>query len=162
MTFAEKLLSLRKQHHFSQEDLAEQLGVSRQAISRWEQGIVLPDAPNLLKLSDLFSVSVDYLLRDEKLQSVSSSPVKNEESEGTPPKKHFRITQGMVTVIWFIGAACFFFAAAIGGNAYFSLPFMLYFIVACHHLLRIKSDAQSLLIICGIVAAMLLATHILL
>ena len=65
MTFAEKLYTLRKQHQLSQEELADRLGVSRQAISRWEQGTVLPDVPNLIQISRLFSVSTDYLLGDD-------------------------------------------------------------------------------------------------
>lgn len=65
MTFPQKLLTLRKELGLSQEQLAEKLLVSRQAISRWENGEVLPDAPNLLQLSKLFGVSIDYLLHDE-------------------------------------------------------------------------------------------------
>lgn len=65
MTFAEKLYRLRRKSGLSQEELAEKLQVSRQAVSRWEMGSTLPDAKNLLQLSDLFAVSVDYLLRDE-------------------------------------------------------------------------------------------------
>ncbi len=65
MTFAQKLLALRKQKGLSQEQLAERLLVSRQAISRWENGEVWPDAPNLVQISRLFGVSVDYLLHDE-------------------------------------------------------------------------------------------------
>ncbi len=65
MTFGEKLLELRKQNNFSQEELAEKLGVSRQAVSRWESGETMPDSPNLLQISNIFSVSADYLLRDE-------------------------------------------------------------------------------------------------
>lgn len=64
MTFAEKFAALRRQQGLSQEQLAEKLAVSRQAISRWENGEVLPDAPNLLQISRLFSVSIDYLLTD--------------------------------------------------------------------------------------------------
>ena len=66
MTFNEKLLSLRRKSGFSQEELAEKLEVSRQAVSRWEMGETMPDAKNLLELSDIFGVSVDSLLRDEK------------------------------------------------------------------------------------------------
>ena len=65
MTFSEKLLRLRKGAGLSQEELAEKLGVSRQAVSRWESGAALPDAPNLLGLSRLFGISIDYLLHDE-------------------------------------------------------------------------------------------------
>lgn len=65
MTFSEKLLRLRRQAGFSQEELADKLQVSRQAISRWELGTAMPDAPNLLALGRIFAVSTDYLLRDE-------------------------------------------------------------------------------------------------
>lgn len=65
MTFGEKLLQLRKEHGLSQEELAEQLNVSRQAISRWEAGNSLPDTVHVVKLSKLFAVTTDYLLHDE-------------------------------------------------------------------------------------------------
>ena len=64
MTFSEKLTRLRKREGISQEALASYLEVSRQAVSRWEQGTALPDAGNLLKLRQRFHVSVDWLLED--------------------------------------------------------------------------------------------------
>lgn len=64
MNFSEKLIRLRKREGISQEELASYLEVSRQAVSRWEQGTALPDAGNLLKLRQRFSVSVDWLLED--------------------------------------------------------------------------------------------------
>lgn len=64
MQFAEKLLRLRKREGLSQEELAQYLNVSRQAVSRWEQGTAMPDAGNLLKLKQRFHVSVDWLLED--------------------------------------------------------------------------------------------------
>ncbi|MBQ9746775.1 MAG: helix-turn-helix transcriptional regulator [Clostridia bacterium] len=88
MTFNEKLLSLRRKTGLSQEELAEKLDVSRQAVSRWEMGETMPDAKNLLVLSDIFGVSVDYLLRDgmkedekeekqEPVQTVNNTSVTN-------------------------------------------------------------------------------------
>ena len=65
MTFGEKLVRLRREKGLSQEALAGELGVSRQAVSRWEMGAAMPDSPNLLKLSRMFGVSADYLLYDE-------------------------------------------------------------------------------------------------
>ena len=65
MSVAKKLLTLRKKEGLSQEELAEKLNVSRQAISRWEMGSALPDAVNLLQISRLFGVSTDFLLYDE-------------------------------------------------------------------------------------------------
>lgn len=65
MTIYDKLVQLRKRKGWSQEDLAEKLDVSRQAISRWENGSALPDAYNLRQLSHLYDVSTDYLLNDK-------------------------------------------------------------------------------------------------
>lgn len=64
MKFAEKLLNLRTQGGYSQELLAEKINVSRQAVSKWEQGTTLPETDKLISLSDFFHVSIDYLLRD--------------------------------------------------------------------------------------------------
>lgn len=65
MTFAEKLVQLRKREGYTQEELADRLEVSRQAISRWEMGTAVPDSSNLLLISKLFKVSADYLLNDD-------------------------------------------------------------------------------------------------
>lgn len=77
-TVSEKLLSLRKEHGFSQEYLAGELGISRQAISKWERGETLPNTESLMALSVIYGVSVDELLcmnTDEKLQE--NIPVSN-------------------------------------------------------------------------------------
>ena len=66
MTFAEKLKTIRKQAGFSQEKLAEKLGVSRQAITKWETDAGIPDIENLMAISTLFSISIDELLSNEK------------------------------------------------------------------------------------------------
>ena len=65
MKLNEKILSLRKGMGLSQEEMAEKLNVSRQAVSRWEVGSAQPDAPNVLQLSKLFGVTADYLLNEE-------------------------------------------------------------------------------------------------
>lgn len=62
MTMGEKILRLRKARGWSQEELAEQIGVTRQAISRWESDAAKPDADNIVVLCNLFGVSADYLL----------------------------------------------------------------------------------------------------
>ena len=65
MRLPDKIILLRKQNGWSQEELAEKLNVSRQAVSRWENGTALPDAQNVLQLSKLFHVTTDYLLNDD-------------------------------------------------------------------------------------------------
>ena len=66
MTFAEKLKSLRKQSGMSQEKLAERLGVSRQAITKWETDAGIPEVENLMGISSVFDISIDELLGIEK------------------------------------------------------------------------------------------------
>lgn len=66
MTFAEKLKNIRKKVGMSQEKLAEKLGVSRQAITKWETDAGTPDITNIMAISTLFGISMDELLSDEK------------------------------------------------------------------------------------------------
>jgi transcriptional regulator with XRE-family HTH domain len=65
MILADKLIKLRKQFGWSQEDLAEKMNVSRQSVSKWESASSIPDLNKIIKLADIFNVSTDYLLRDE-------------------------------------------------------------------------------------------------
>ena len=80
MIFADKIIQLRKESNWSQEELASQLGVSRQSISKWESGSSLPDLDKIIKLSQIFDVSTDYLLKDE-MEEDTSAP-----SLAEPPK----------------------------------------------------------------------------
>lgn len=73
MTFAEKLLYLRTENNYSQENLAGLLNVSRQAISKWELGTTLPETDKIIAISELFGVSIDSLL-------VDSIPLKTKEN----------------------------------------------------------------------------------
>ncbi|MBR5427416.1 MAG: helix-turn-helix transcriptional regulator [Clostridia bacterium] len=65
MILADKITELRKKNGWSQEELAEKLDVSRQAVSKWESAQSVPDLNRVLQLSELFGVSTDYLLKDE-------------------------------------------------------------------------------------------------
>ena len=61
MTFGEKLFKLRKEKGFSQETLAEQIGTTRQAVSKWENNQGFPETEKLLQISDIFEISLDFL-----------------------------------------------------------------------------------------------------
>ena len=65
MILADKIASRRKKNRWSQEELAERVGVSRQAVSKWESAQAIPDLDKILLLSNLFGVTTDYLLKDE-------------------------------------------------------------------------------------------------
>lgn len=80
MILADKIIQLRKQSGWSQEDLAEKLSVSRQSVSKWESAASIPDLNRILQMSSLFGVSTDYLLRDE-LDEVHPLPTAAEPEE---------------------------------------------------------------------------------
>ena len=85
MIIADKIILLRKKHGYSQEELAEKMNVSRQAVSKWESAQATPDVEKILQLSELFSVTTDYLLKDEieedSLTPPTDSPTKIIQSE---------------------------------------------------------------------------------
>lgn len=64
MILADKITDLRKKNGWSQEELANQLGVSRQAVSKWESSSSIPDLDKIIRMSNIFEVSTDYLLKD--------------------------------------------------------------------------------------------------
>ncbi len=64
MALSEKLYELRKKSGLSQEQLAEQLGVSRQAVSKWESGRAVPESDTLISISQYFNVTLDYLMKE--------------------------------------------------------------------------------------------------
>ena len=65
MILAEKIMEERKKNGWSQEELAEKLSVSRQAVSKWESAQSIPDLQRVIQLSEILGVSTDYLLKDE-------------------------------------------------------------------------------------------------
>lgn len=77
MNLADKLTQLRKKNGWSQEDLAEQMNVTRQSVSKWESGLAMPDLEKILKLSQLFGVSTDYLLKEEVQEAENTSYTKD-------------------------------------------------------------------------------------
>lgn len=72
MALSEKLYTLRRKNGLSQEQLAEQLNVSRQAISKWEAGQSIPESDKLLSISNYFNVSLDYLMKEDETQDTIS------------------------------------------------------------------------------------------
>lgn len=94
MTLGEKLQKLRQQQGLSQDALAERLGVSRQAVSKWERDEALPELDKIVRLSEIFGVSLDALLKDRP----SPEPPR-ETPTGTPPRKRSGIA-GLEILQW--------------------------------------------------------------
>ncbi len=73
----EKLIKLRKEHNLSQEQLADELGVSRQAVSKWERGEASPDTDNLIALARIYDTSLDSLLFDKPDEALCEEELEN-------------------------------------------------------------------------------------
>lgn len=93
MEFGEKLQMLRKARGWSQEELAQQINVSRQALSKWESGASIADTENVIALSRLFGVSTDYLLlRESETASAPAAVVPAKEKKWPVPRIAWLIT----------------------------------------------------------------------
>jgi transcriptional regulator with XRE-family HTH domain len=97
MIFGQKLKSERKKRGWSQEELAEKLFVSRQSVSKWETGLNYPSIEVIIKLSDLFKVTIDELLRSDK--ELREKVIKDSKRLAHPKLKF------MFDVLFLIGAA---------------------------------------------------------
>lgn len=95
---SEKIRELRRKNGLSQEELADKLNVSRQAVSKWETGAAVPTTETLVELANYFGVSLDYLLRDY------ISPERSKQPESAPKK---RSAARRILGTFLIGAAAF-------------------------------------------------------
>ena len=96
MTLGEKILVLRKARGWSQEELAGRIGVTRQALSRWESDAAVPDTVNVVQMADLFGVSCDYLLREKWTEDQPAVPQKRQWTE-------WQMAGGLLTLLGAIG-----------------------------------------------------------
>ena len=121
MTLAEKILSLRTEKGMSQDSLAEKLEVSRQSVSKWETGQSTPDLDKIIRLADLFGVSVDELVREGERPQPPEPPqpqvvyVEREKRGLTPIQTLgvvMEITGVALAVIGIMGAPLLIWAAA--------------------------------------------------
>ncbi|WP_027631760.1 helix-turn-helix domain-containing protein [Clostridium hydrogeniformans] len=83
MTLGEKLQLLRKSKSMSQEQLATQINVSRQSVSKWELGESNPELEKIVQISNVFNVTTDYLLKDEQNSSINKTPLQNNKNPFT-------------------------------------------------------------------------------
>lgn len=128
-TFGVKLAELRKANGMTQLDLADKLGVTDKAVSKWERDLALPEVENLIKISDMFEVSLDSLLRGEerKTDNVESTDVVEPPKTSLEPAFPARKIIG--TILLCFGGALWLIllllSADILGSLIFSSPFLL-------------------------------------
>ena len=90
---ADRLIKLRKQNGLSQEELADKLGLSRQAVSKWERAEASPDTDNLICLAKLYGISLDELLKtDDDVETIVEEQVKKEEEPKQEKKEGVHVT----------------------------------------------------------------------
>lgn len=99
MNLSEKILKLRKARGMKQEELAELMNISRQAVSKWETGESVPETAKIVQLSELFGVSTDYLLKNE---SEVSEGIHINNIEPPPPAAKKRSAAYITALITFI------------------------------------------------------------
>ena len=128
MTLGEKLSKLRKEYNYTQEQLADILGVTRQSISKWESDIAYPETEKLIKMGKLFECSMDYLLNDDITEKQGIEP-KDTETFWDKFKKQFheRKSEKMIfgMPLYHIGKnAHGFFAVGLKARGVFSIGLM--------------------------------------
>ena len=111
MILAEKIINLRKKNGWSQEELAEKLGVTRQSISKYEGAQSIPDLDKILKLSEIFGVTTDYLIKDE-LEEEEYVPSQMQENESESDRIVHKVTMEMANeylqiIDWSAGKTAF-------------------------------------------------------
>ena len=104
MILADKIINLRKKNGWSQEELAEKLNVSRQAVSKWEGAQSTPDLEKILMMSKIFGVTTDFLVKDEIEMEEISEDAENSE-EKTKRKRNVLITA--IAAYWLPSLAIF-------------------------------------------------------
>lgn len=89
MTLGEKIYKLRTDKNLSQGDLAEKLEVSRQSVSKWENGAAIPDLDKIIKLAEVFGITIDDLVKGENISLHEEKPLETpmKKESGFPPRK---------------------------------------------------------------------------
>ena len=122
MEFSEKLITLRKGRDLTQEQLAEQLNVSRQSISKWESGQVIPEVEKIVELSKAFNVTLDYLLKPSEIDELSVKTDMLEQQQKQLLSREQTYTQVFKNILYSAAIYLIFLAAFfVGHYFYFSL-----------------------------------------
>lgn len=131
MTLGESIARLRTQKGWSQGDLADALDVSRQSISKWETDTSVPELEKLIRLSELFGVTLDALVRGEQAETQTenaahAAPPQSAPTSPAPAVSHTRTVAGVILLCF--GAAVFLLLLLLGGGLaglFYAAPFLL-------------------------------------
>lgn len=136
MTTGEKIAALRREHKLSQEALGEKLGLSRQAVSKWEADQAVPTMDNLMELSRLFGVPVDTLLRPDAPFPAPPAEENSTDAPAAPETPHKGVSPSYGKILAIGGAALLCVSLAL--NA-----------VCLYQIAQLKGEVQALRVQAG-------------
>lgn len=114
MTLGQTIAQLRKEKKLSQDELADLLGVSRQSVSKWETDASVPELDKLVRLSDMFGVTLDALIRGEE-SAPALAQVAPVQAPAAPVEAAFPPRKIAGTILFCMGFLCFLFCTFLGG-----------------------------------------------
>ena len=119
MTLGENIVRFRTKENLSQSDLADELGVSRQSVSKWETDTSIPELDKLLKLSELFGVTLDELVNGEETSKIEAVPVSKHKKRRTITGTVLLCTGVVIMIL------CLLFAGDLLAGLLLALPFII-------------------------------------
>ncbi|MDO4275782.1 MAG: helix-turn-helix transcriptional regulator [Eubacteriales bacterium] len=121
MNFAEKIFALRKSRNLTQEQLAEQLNVSRQSISKWESGQAVPELEKVVAMSQIFDVTIDYLLKPSEIDELSVKTEILEKQQQQLLNREQKRNKLIRCSLYSLGIYLLFFVVYMIGHFYFEI-----------------------------------------
>jgi len=121
MNFAEKIFTLRKSNELTQEQMAEELHVSRQSISKWESGQATPELEHIVAMSQIFNVTTDYLLKPSEIDELSVKTEILEKQQQQLLDREKKQNKLILCLMYSIAIYLIFFAVYLIGHFYFEI-----------------------------------------
>lgn len=140
MTTGEKLQALRKKKGYTQEDLAELLGVSRQSVSKWESDSAFPETEKLIELSKIYKCSIDYLLKSEQEGDESIAPAEKKLSQKEIWDKALKYTKRNNFF-----TSCFVLLYSIIEFLLYLMPVVLLYAIFINQTVEVKANIYNLI-----------------
>lgn len=121
MNFAEKIFTLRKSNDLTQEQLAEELNVSRQSVSKWESGQAIPELEKIVSMSQIFGVTTDYLLKPSEIDALSVKTEILEKQQKQLLDREKKQNKTIRCLMYSVGIYLIFLAVYFIGHFYFEI-----------------------------------------
>lgn len=154
MTFGEKLLNLRRARGWTQEELADKIDVTRQALSKWEANSALPDTKNVVAIAKLFGVTTDYLLFEDEGRELAANT--DAPKSAAPRRGNTRVVLGVILlVLGFCGVLAISISSIFVGTITATVPGEEYtYLRGISALFYMYKDLEKLFTVCIILCVL--------